>query len=72
MKGLDEEDAGFEMERLKYQRRFFVSDKISMTKKYKDLFNVYRKPFLICLGLSFFSQACGTTAFLYYGAEIFF
>lgn len=60
------------MERLKYQRKFFVSDKVSMSKKYEDLFFVYRKPFLICLGLAFFSQAAGTSAFLYYGAEIFF
>tara|TARA_B110000285_G_scaffold202218_1_gene237399 strand:+ start:354 stop:692 length:339 start_codon:yes stop_codon:yes gene_type:complete len=43
-----------------------------MSKKYEDLFFVYRKPFLICLGLAFFSQAAGTSAFLYYGAEIFF
>jgi len=52
---LEEEDAGFEMERLKYQRKFFVSDKISAGKKYKDLFTTFKKPFLISLGLAFFS-----------------
>ena len=60
------------MERLRYQRRFFVSDKIGMGRKYKDLFKTYRKPFLLSLGLAFFSQAAGTSAFLYYGAEIFY
>lgn len=55
MKGLPEADAGFEMERLKYQRRFFVSDKIKTSRKYKDLFTVFKKPFLISLGLAFFS-----------------
>ena len=55
MRGLDEADAGFEMERLKYQRRFFVSDKIDFAKKCKDLFKTFRRPFLISLGLTFFA-----------------
>lgn len=55
LKGLDEADAGFEMERLKYQRRFFVSDKIGAGQKYKDLFTTFRKPFSISLILAFFS-----------------
>jgi len=55
LKGLSEEDAEFEMLRLKYQRRFFISDKISAAKKYRDLFTVYKRPFLISLGLAFFA-----------------
>ena len=43
-----------------------------MGKKYRDLCSVYTKPFFICLALSFFAQAVGTSAFLYYGSEIFY
>lgn len=55
LKGLSEEDAEFEMHRLRYQRKFFISDKVSTAKKYKDLFSTFRRPFLISLGLAFFA-----------------
>jgi hypothetical protein len=70
--GLGDQDAEFELARLKYEKQFFVSDKISLGRKYKDLCTVFAKPLWICLGLSFFGQAVGTSAFLYYGAEIFY
>jgi len=72
LKGMDENDAALELAKLRYEKQFFVSDKISIGKKYSDLFSIYTKPFLICLGLSFFAQAVGTSAFLYYGSEIFY
>jgi len=43
-----------------------------MGKKYRDLCGTYKYPLFICLGLAFFAQAVGTSAFLYYGAEIFY
>jgi MFS family permease len=71
-KGLDDKDAKFELARLRYEKQFFVSSKVGMGRKYSDLFSVYTKPLFICLGLAFFGQAVGTSAFLYYGAEIFY
>jgi len=44
---------------------------MTIARKYSDLITVYWKPLLLCIGLAFFSQALGTSAFLYYGAEIF-
>lgn len=70
--GLPDDDAALELARLKYEKQFFVSDKIKVGKKYRDLCSVYTKPLFLCLGLAFFSQAVGTSAFLYYGAEIFY
>lgn len=70
--GLPDYDATLELARLKYEKQFFVSDKINAGRKYRDLFSVYIRPLFLCLGLAFFSQAVGTSAFLYYGAEIFY
>jgi len=71
-RGLPDDDAALELARLKYEKQFFISDKVSMGKKYRDLFGVYTRPLFICFGLAFFAQAVGTSAFLYYGAEIFY
>lgn len=71
-RGLPDDDATLELARLKYEKQFFISDKVSMGKKYRDLCGVYTRPLFICFGLAFFSQAVGTSAFLYYGAEIFY
>lgn len=71
-RGLPDDDAALELARLRYEKQFFVSNKVSMGKKYRDLCSVYTRPLFICLGLAFFAQAVGTSAFLYYGAEIFY
>jgi len=54
-RGLPDDDAALELARLKYEKQFFISNKVSMGKKYKDLCGVYAKPLWICLGLAFFS-----------------
>ena len=68
---MNDEDAEHELEVLKYERQFFFSDKVTFSKKYTDLFTIYFKPFVISLGMSFFAQLIGVSAFLYYGSDIF-
>ena len=68
---MSDEDAERELEVLKYERQFFFSDKVTFWKKYEDLFTTYAKPFWISVGMSFFAQFIGVSAFLYYGSDIF-
>lgn len=68
---MSDEDAEKELEILKYERQFFFSDKVTFGKKYGDLFSTYSKPFFISLGMGFFAQFIGISAFLYYGSDIF-
>jgi len=68
---MNEEDAEKELAVLKYQRQFFFSDKITFSKKWGDLFSTYTKPFFISVGMAFFAQFIGISAFLYYGSDIF-
>ena len=68
---MKDEDAEKELEVLKYQRQFFFSDKVTFGKKWSDLFSTYKKPFYISIGMSFFAQLIGISAFLYYGSDIF-
>lgn len=67
---MTKEDAKKELEKLKFEKRFYTSDKLTLGRKWADLCTTYRKPLWICIGLAFFSQAVGTSAFLYYGPEI--
>jgi len=68
---MPDEDAEKELEILKYERQFFFSDKVTFSKKWGDLFSTYAKPFWISVGMSFFAQFIGISAFLYYGSDIF-
>jgi len=68
---MNEEDAKKELKILKYERQFFMSDKVTFGKKWGDLFSVYLKPFMVSMGMSFFAQFIGISAFLYYGSDIF-
>jgi hypothetical protein len=54
-RGLPDDDAALELARLKYEKQFFISNKVSMGKKYRDLCKIYTKPLFICLTLAFFS-----------------
>ena len=38
---MSDEDAEKELKILKYERQFFFSDKVTFTKKFEDLWNVY-------------------------------
>lgn len=68
--GFSDEDAERELKKLKFERKFFVSEKLTESMKWSDLFFVYNYPLIVTVGLSFFSQAIGTAAFIYYGPEI--
>lgn len=70
-RGLDDEDAEWELKKLKYEARFVKSDRITYCSKCEDIFTTYFKPFSIALGLAAFGQLVGTSSFLYYGPEIF-
>jgi len=69
-RGLDEEEAKLELEKIKYERQFFIADKTNWADKCGDIFTTYCWPFSIALLLALFSQLVGTSAFLYYGPEI--
>lgn len=69
--GLSEEDAQYEIKKLRYEKRFFFNKSVTYGKKCSDIFGgVYTKPFVIAITLASLSQLVGTSAFLYYGPEI--
>lgn len=68
--GMSDVDAERELRKLKFERKFYVSEVMTSGRKWKDLIYIYWYPLIIVTGLSFFSQAIGTAAFIYYGPEI--
>lgn len=68
--GLQPEDAKWELEKLKYERRFYQSKNVGYWKKCSHIFTTFLKPFGISLGLAAFAQLVGTSAFLYYGPSV--
>lgn len=68
---LREEDAEKYLKKLKYEKYFIHSPKLTYGKKCTDIFTTYLKPLSISIGLVFFLQLVGSSAFLYYGADIF-
>lgn len=69
-RGLEEEEAALELEKIKYEKQFFIAEKTAWADKCGDILTTYLWPFTIALTLALFSQLVGTSAFLYYGPEV--
>jgi len=55
LKGMNDQDALLSLSILKYEKQFFVSEKVTLGKKYSDVFTIYTKPLMMSLALAFFA-----------------